>query len=187
MARTHYRAFLNQTRIATAVLYKDRILQVYPSRTEFPDLPSWRTALPAGATYKIYRDGVVVPHAAAPVERGSQPHAYERQQAELAEFFAPDPTLTPLFKRATRLTPAAVQIELADGSTWVIERDLNFFAPPKVTRNGQRFPAYEWSPALTAVKWLITLAYTEHPEDAKAIPAVAEADAARLHPLAPAC
>ena len=177
MPATHYRAFLNKARIATAVLYKERILQVYPERTEFADLTAWRATMPAGTTYKAYNGNTVVsPPVADAYEqaRASQPRAYERQQAELGEFFSPDPSLAPLFTSTTRISPSAVQVELADGSTWIVDRDLNFFAPPKVTRNGKPFPAYEWSPALTAVNWLLTLAYTDHPGDAMVVPAVAE-------------
>ena len=176
MPATHYRAFLNKTRIATAVLYKERILQVYPKKAEFDDLIAWRATMPAGTTYKVYHGDLVSP--AAEPTRGSQPRAYERQQSELAEFFTPDSSLAPLFKNPTRISPSAVQVEIAD-STWIVDRDLNFFVPPKVTRNGKPFPAYEWSPALTAVNWLLMLAFTEHPENAMVVPAVAETAASQ--------
>lgn len=96
---------------------------------------------------------------------------------EIAEFF--DVQHSALFKSVDQLSDSSIQVTLQDGSVWIVERDLNFFAPPRVTRNGKRFPNYEWSPSYTSLNWLMTLAFTDHPDGARVVPAVADLTASK--------
>lgn len=96
---------------------------------------------------------------------------------EIAEFF--DVGHSALFKSVDQLSNSSIEVTLWDDSVWVVERDLNFFAPPRVTRNGKRFPDYEWSPSYTSLSWLMTLAFTDHPDGALQVPAVADLTASK--------
>jgi hypothetical protein len=113
------------------------------------------------------------------------PKGEERLAMEIAEFF--DVGHSAIFKVVDQLSNSSIEVTLQDDSVWVVERDLNFFAPPRVTRNGKRFPDYEWSPSYTSLNWLLTLAFTDHPVGAHTVPAVAElaASAGKIEPKQP--
>jgi hypothetical protein len=182
LAPTHLRAYQGTERIRTAaILQGGSILQVYPTRAEYDTIARWRDSLPLGSTVRATHWKNPEHPIPLPVERSGFPRATERQANEVAEFFGLEGS--GLFKETRQLTESAVQVTLQDDSVWVVERDLNFFVPPRVTRNGKRFPNYEWSPSFTALKWLMTLAFTDHPEGARVVPAVADlAAAAKIEP-----
>lgn len=76
-----------------------------------------------------------------------------RLQKEMAEF--DDKCYLTEFKKAEKLTDNIVAVTDYDGITWIVERNLNFFEPPIVMRNGEEVKADPWWPCLTSVRWLL--------------------------------
>ena len=159
---TTVRAYKGDGRISTAAILKDgEILQVFPpeKRAKFASEEEWRAAWPEADRFE---------QKAAPP---SKPKKYSRSMTlrrdnELMEFFHED--YSSLFQSLTIVRnekgrPMIVAVLAEDGSTWTVYRSENPFKPPHITKDGKEIPEYneQFSPALTAVRWLMMLAFVK--------------------------
>ncbi len=159
------RAYKGDERISTAVILKDgEILQVFPPerRSKFASEEEWRAAWPDADRFE---------HKAAPPPK---PKKYSRSMTlrrdnELMEFFHDD--YSSLFQSLTIVRnekgrPMISAVLAKDGSSWTVYRSENPFKPPRIMKDGKEIPEYnkQFSPALTAVRWLMMLAFVEPTE-----------------------
>lgn len=90
------------------------------------------------------------------------PRKLTRLDQELAEFS--DPDYAWMFKsiEINLIPEPIIHVTLSDDSTWEIYRSNNYFVAPRVSKNGELITSeYDWSSALTTIRWLMMLAFSE--------------------------
>ncbi len=153
-----------QGRVATATTLRNgKILQVYPVKKSFDNVGEWRAEWPQCDVLK--EESRLVRK-----QPKNSPVSVRRRNKEVMEFFEPE--YQELFqklevvafpRRSTHGEPY-VHFDTHDGAKWSVFRSLNFLEAPKVWKNGERycnsFDEANYSPALTAVRWWMMLAFT---------------------------
>jgi hypothetical protein len=174
MSKTTYRAFQGLLRMSTAVSLKDdTVLQVYPSKHEYSTLDAWKSAWP-DCEYTVNQrtttTDVDAEHAAAEAAPAPGPAAKKlrgsagRREYEFAEFLHNDYKW--LIRSVTRTDEETLDLVLNDGSACRVKRTLDFVRPPEITRNEMKYiQSYNYSPAITAVRWLMMLMFVTPDED----------------------
>ncbi len=160
------RAYMGGQRISTAASLKDgTMLQVFPPelRSKFASEEEWRAAWPQADHFERSTSA-----------SSSKPKKYSRfmtlrRDNELMEFFHDD--YTSMFQSLTIVRnekgrPMILAVLADDGSIWTVyrsENPLNAFNPPRITKNGKEITKYnhQYSPALTAVRWFMMLAFVK--------------------------
>ena len=150
---TTFRAYANSTRIATAVLLKDKtVLQVYPEKKAFLNVEAWQSALPEADRFtKSIRGITKTLHIAKP--------AHDRREDDFAQFLYTEYKW--LITSVRRLADDKVELQLNDLSKCTVTRSLDFLEPPTICRNGCTFlgNGYTWSPELSSACWLKMLLF----------------------------
>ncbi len=150
-------------RKSTAVKCKDEtILQVYPTKLRYETLEEWRAAWPlCQRMEEEKRETHPTPKKQSSAVCRRNKEVMEFFESEYQEFFTNLEIKS--FPRRRPNSEPYVHIDTHDGAKWSIYRSLNFIDPPIVWKNGERMGSeYEeksYSPALTAVKWWLMLAF----------------------------
>ncbi len=157
-----FRAFQQKERISTAVLLKDSsVLQVYPSKTTYESMDAWRAAWPQATEFKGEAPAVASADATEKPKKMST--AEKRREYEFAEFLQTDYKW--LITSVTRVDEETLELTLNDTSKCIVKRPLNFCEPPQISRNDVKYlNNYSYSPAITAVRWLMMLMFVK-PEE----------------------
>ena len=147
-----FRAFQGPERISTAVLLKDNsVLQVYPSRVTYASMSAWRAAWPQATDFK----DDAPPVGAKPKKMGP---SEKRREYEFAEFLHTDYRW--LIDSVKRVDDETLELVLNDTSKCIVKRSLDFLTPPQIWRNDVKYTHYDsYSPAVTAVRWLMMLLF----------------------------
>lgn len=158
------RAYTGEERISTAAILKDgTMLQVFPpaQRLTFGTEEEWQKAWPQADRFE---------RASAPPPKPKKSRFLTlRRDNELMEFFHED--YSPLFQSLTIVRnekgrPMILAVLAEDGSTWTVYRSedpCEAFKPPRITKDGKEITEYnhQFSPALTAVRWFMMLAFVK--------------------------
>lgn len=150
------RLFTDTARVATAVrLQNGSLYQVYPCKETYETIEEWGKKYPDAKRLEEMKP--------APPKPKKPITAVRRRDKELMEFADPDYAWMFTSLRLELLPSPKIYATLVDGSEWTLERDLDFIKnPPMVTKNGVPMPKdLEWSPALTSIRWLMMLAFSE--------------------------
>jgi hypothetical protein len=80
--------------------------------------------------------------------------AFLRREKELQEFFNKTS-----WKNVKMLSDDKVELYDAQGTHWIVQRNLNFHTtPPRVWKSGEELQvSLEWRPSYTSVEWLLLL------------------------------
>lgn len=157
--RVTFRAWRGRERLATAVTLKaGGIYQVYPSKAEYASVDAWKAAWPTADRY--YENGTRVdPDKAAWIAKLKKfPPLERRREQEFAEFL--DPDYSWLITCVRRADAETLELKLNDGSTVTVKRCTDYLAkPPRITREAENFIIHEYTPALTAVRYLMMVLF----------------------------
>jgi hypothetical protein len=158
-----------EERLVTAKRLKDdSIYQLYPKRRYFDTLEEWRAAWPecneVRETKFEQKEVTDVKPKISCVEQS-------RRNREIMEFFEPDylemVQHIKVEARAQTKEPV-VFITEKNGTEWEVLRTMDFMRAPLLWKNREEFGkeyASEYSPALTAVRWWMMIAFTTSSED----------------------
>jgi hypothetical protein len=150
-------------RMSTAKRLKDEsLLQVYPKLKRFASLDDWRAAYPQCTILNEKIHEKVAPIAVRPT---ISPVIRTRRNNDLMEFFEPDYLQMVQHVKIEASPEPIVHITMPDGTEWKVQPSLDFIRAPIVWKNGERYgQKYEgesYSPALTAVRWWMMLAFLD--------------------------
>jgi hypothetical protein len=149
-----------EERFATAkTLHNGTLFQVYPSKKQFDTLEEWRANWPQCEEIRESKR-MVTPRPKKP--------SYEmrRRNYEIMEFFEPEyleMVKNLKVEARAQADEPVVHITEKNGTEWKISRSLDFLKAPSIWKNGERYgeslEEENYSPALTAVRWWMMLAF----------------------------